>query len=94
MSIALHCSADCMAVMQVWYQQDLVPIQTDILGETEEREGMGKQVWHWHVRGLEHLNHYLSQVMKLGNGLGKKLDKKLEGDPRKASFGGIMVRSP
>lgn len=71
-----------------------MPFQTDILAETEEREGKGQQFWHWHVRGLEHLNHYLGQVMKLGNRLGRKLGKKLEGNPRKASFGGIMVSSP
>ncbi len=82
-----------MSVLQVWYQQDLMPFHEDMLAETEAREGKGAQFWHWHVRGLEHLNQYLTKVMKLGNHLGKKLGKKLDGDPRKASFGGVMVRN-
>ena len=81
-------------MLQVWYQFDLVPFHKDMLEETEALEGKGGAFWHWHVRGLEHMNHYFSQIMKLGNRLGKKLGKKLDGDPRKASFGGYMVSRP
>ena len=81
-------------MLQVWYQRELVPLHMDILEETKGLEGQGKHFWHWHVRGLEHLNHYLSQVMEVGNDLGRKLRKKLEGGPSKASFGGIMVSMP
>ena len=91
---AVLCCADSATVLQVWYQFDLVPVHKDMLEETEELEGKGSYFWHWHVRGLEHMNHYFSQVMKLGNRLGKKLGKKLDGDPRKASFGGYMVGWP
>ena len=86
-------SSDCIAALQVWYQQDIIGLRQDILGETKERESQGKLLWHWHVRGLEHLNDYLSHVMEVGNSLGKHLRKKLQGDPRKVSFGGIMVGS-
>ena len=85
---------ECLHVLQVWYQRELVPLEMDILGDTKALEGKGKQFWQWHVRGLEYLNHYLSQVMEVGNELGRKLRKKMEGGPSKASFGGIMVRMP
>lgn len=79
--------------MQVWFQQDIVPLQIDFMEEAIIKEGQGKMFWVWNVRALEYLNHYLSQVMSVGNRLGKKLRKKLKGDPRKWTFGGVMVGS-
>lgn len=80
-------------MLQVWFQQDIVPLEIDFMKETIVKEGQGKMFWHWNVRALESLNHYLNQVMFVGNRLGKKLRKKLEGDPRKLTFGGVMVGS-
>ena len=81
-------------MLQVWFQQDIVPQQIDILAETKARENQGRDYWHWHVRGVEHLNRYMTQLMEVGNPMGKKLHKKLEGDTSKATFGGYMVSSP
>ena len=86
--------ADCLDVVQVWFQQDIVALPIDFLKETIIKEGQGKPFWHWNVRGLEFLHHYLNQVMAVGNHLGKKLHKKLEGNPRNFTFGGSMVSSP
>ena len=70
-----------------------MPLEIDFMKETIIKEGQGKMFWHWNVRALEFLNHYLNQVMSVGNKLGKKLRKKLEGDPRQRTFGGVMVGS-
>lgn len=66
--------------------------EEDIYDETWRVEGTGEPFWHWHVRGVKHMNDYLEEVMHVGNSMGKKLTKKLEGDARKYFFGGVMVR--
>ena len=86
-------SAECQNVVQVWFQQDIEAIPVDFMSETIIKEGQGKQFWHWTIQNLENLNHHLSRIMTVGNHLGKKLQKKLDGDPRKLSFGGVMVSS-
>lgn len=82
-----------MSPPQVWFQQDILPVPIDFMTEAIVKEGQGKHFWVWSVRALDFLNHYLSQVMLVGNDVGMKLRKKLDGDPRKRSFGGIMVSS-
>jgi len=86
-----HLRVKSLHALQVWYQQDIVPLHSDILGDTRKTEGQGKSFWHWHVRGIEHMNRYLEQIMYTGNSMGKRLRKKLDGDPTKAFFGGVMV---
>ena len=86
--------SDIVDALQVWYQKDLVPVRKNILEETKAIENRGQANWQWHVRGAEHLISYLSQLMEVGNPIGMRLRKKLEGNPRTAAFETDWVSSP